>query len=74
MSENLISNTPSGSDLYTHVGSFKHTPMLVFDAIVQELRASSIIILVAGIGDPGTVGHDLFSIWCDPDQLCGVHH
>lgn len=65
MPKDLWCNGPSGAYLHNDVSHLKGTPMTVIDAVPQQPRCGVVVLLVLRITDSGTVGDEIFCLWCD---------
>jgi len=69
MTKDLWTNGSGSVDLKNDVGHLKHGPMLMADTVTKKLLHGLVILLVAGVRHPGTIGNGFFCIWCDADEL-----
>ena len=72
MPEDLWCYGPSGVDFNHHVSHLKGTPMTIIDAIPQQPWCCVVVLLVLWITDSGTVGDEVFCLWCDAFECGGV--
>ena len=72
MPKDLWCNGPSGAYLHNDVSHLKGTPMTIIDAIPQQPWCCVVVLLVLWITNSGTVGDEVFCLWCDAFECGGV--
>jgi len=73
MSQDLCADVPSSIYLNTRTSHLKRTPVLMLDQILKQPFWALVLFLGLRVGYTGTVGYNLFCVWCNPDKLCGGH-